>query len=162
MTHKKSAFSNPKNQQKTLITHPFYSYILVSLQFLWIAMLLLITTWPLTIWQHLLQIPSVLLGLWALKTMHLGHFNIIPDPMPDLKLVTYGPYAYIRHPMYAAILCFFLPILYQASLWQLATFSMLTLTLLIKLSYEEHLLLNLTQDYAAYRTRTHKLLPKVF
>lgn len=95
--------------------------------------------------------------------MHLGHFNIIPDPMPDIQLVTHGPYQFIRHPMYLSIIVFFLPmVLLDFSLGSIGLYMNLIFILLIKLSYEEYLLAQVLPDYPAYQAKTKKLIPFVF
>lgn len=87
--------------------HPFISFSLVSLQFSLIALLLLILPLSLNGFVLTIEIIAILLGLWAVQAMHIGHFNIVPDPMPDIELVTHGPYQFIRHPMYFSIILFF-------------------------------------------------------
>ncbi|WP_319381874.1 isoprenylcysteine carboxylmethyltransferase family protein [Thiomicrorhabdus sp.] len=147
----------------TKIRHPFISFSLVFLQFALIAVLLLLLPLKNSNPTYLVQLLSILLGLWAVKTMHLGHFNIIPDPMPDIELVTTGPYQWIRHPMYASILLFFLPMIIEHfSAINGAIYLLLGATLLIKLSYEERLLTETLNDYAIYQSRTSRLLPKIY
>lgn len=112
--------------------HPFFSYVLVFLQFALIAGLLFNTPLNSVYFNNLavvvIQVLGAALGLWAVLTMRFGHFNIIPDPMPDIKLVTKGPYQFIRHPMYASILLFFLPTL-------LTQFSLVVVGLYINLIF---------------------------
>jgi protein-S-isoprenylcysteine O-methyltransferase Ste14 len=111
----------------------------------------------------LAQVVGGLIGLWAVQTMHLGRFNIVPDPRDDAQLVETGPYRWIRHPMYAAILWVMIPmVLADMSLERLGWLGLLLVTLLVKLHYEEFLLKRRFVDYAAYQQRTHKLLPRVF
>lgn len=154
---------NP-NGKTAKIPHPIWSYGLVFSQFALIALLTLLSfPWSLDFWILAIQGGAILLGLWALKTMHLGHFNIIPDPMPEINLVTTGPYRFIRHPMYASILYFFAPVAIsenRPTIWLL--FLLLTLTLILKLSYEEALLKRKLQDYALYQDKTRRLLPYLF
>ena len=147
---------------KTL-QHPFWSYTLVTLQFSMIVALLTTGSWLLS-WQGFIwQIMGGLLGIWALQTMHLGRFNIIPDPKPDSLLVQAGPYRFIRHPMYASILLFFTPIALEANnplSW--IFWGVLVINLWVKLHYEEHLLKAKFSDYVDYQTRTKKLIPFIY
>lgn len=142
--------------------HPLRSYSLVAAQFLLIGLLLLTGPWFSfkLLW---LQIIAILLGVWAVQTMHLGHFNIVPDPRPDTQLVEAGPYRWIRHPMYASILLYFLPlIIIDFSLLRLGLYVLLAFSLWTKLSYEERLLCQKLPDYADYRLRTKKWIPFIF
>lgn len=146
------------------LQHPLYSYSLVSAQFGFIGLLIAVTyPWQFATSSLIVHALGALLGLWALKTMHLGHFNIVPDPMPHLQLVTTGPYAFIRHPMYASILLFCLPLpIAHNSIISWAVYSILSGTLLLKLHYEEALLRNKTDDYRIYQRHSKKLIPWVF
>ena len=47
---------------------------------------------------------AVAVGGWALSVNRPGNFNIRPTPRPGGQLVQTGPYRWIRHPMYTAIL----------------------------------------------------------
>lgn len=145
------------------LAHPAISYSLVSVQFAAIFALLWLAPWFYTNAWLVLQILGISLGLWAVMTMHLGHFNIIPDPMPDSKLVSTGPYRWIRHPMYASLLLFFLPTLFQSQsplIW--SVYAVLAFDLLLKLHYEEGLLKKVFDDYPHYQAKTKKLIPFLF
>ncbi|MFM2121426.1 MAG: hypothetical protein RL722_2894 [Pseudomonadota bacterium] len=52
----------------------------------------------------LLAALAMLLGLWALASNRPGNFHIRPLPKADGELVQHGPYRWIRHPMYSAVL----------------------------------------------------------
>jgi len=103
---------------------------------------------------------SAMVGLWALATNRPGNFNIHPTPRDDGKLVMYGPYRWIRHPMYTAVNLLGLACalaLGSALAWLL--WLVLSLVLLAKALLEERWMTALHPDYASYRARTHRFIP---
>ncbi len=95
--------------------------------------------------------------------MRLGTFNVVPDPKQNITLITSEPYHYIRHPMYLSILLFFLPPVTQhPSISIVFSYALLTLTLLIKLHYEEYLLVQKIKTYSHYQIHSKKLIPFLF
>ena len=56
------------------------------------------------VWSGGLWLASAVLGLWTLWVNRPGNFNIRPEPHPDGHLVQEGPYRWVRHPMYGAVL----------------------------------------------------------
>lgn len=106
---------------------------------------------------------SAMLGLWALSANPPGNFNIRPAPREGGQLVKQGPYRWIRHPMYSAVIAFGL-----ACAWTAATPSgwlglgALVAVLIAKAAYEERWMVQAHPGYAAYRTRTSRFLPGIF
>lgn len=111
----------------------------------------------------LLAISGMLLGVWAIVAMQPANVSVLPDVRPTTRLVLRGPYRYIRHPMYAALLLFTAALLLNAfSLWRLLLWCTLLIVLIRKLSYEEQQLLARFPDYDSYRQRSARLLPFVY
>jgi protein-S-isoprenylcysteine O-methyltransferase Ste14 len=103
---------------------------------------------------------SALLALWALSANRPGNFNIRPTPRPEGSLITSGPYRWIRHPMYTAVL-----LAAAAAAWKTfeAADALLWLALLgvllAKAAIEERALMRRFPQYQAYRMRTTRLVP---
>ena len=110
------------------------------------------------------ELFGIALGFWAIFTVPLRQLKIKPDIKPGALLVSHGPYALIRHPMYAAILLVLVPLIINSySIFRLLVLMLLLINLLWKISYEESLLeSNFKQSYKIYRTKTWKLIPLIF
>ena len=87
-------------------------------------------------------------------------FNIFPELLKDSKLVTSGPYRYVRHPIYTAVLMITLAYLINTpKIQNYIMWIVLLSVLVIKLNYEEKLLLKRFPDYREYKDRTKRLIP---
>jgi protein-S-isoprenylcysteine O-methyltransferase Ste14 len=89
-----------------------------------------------------------------------GSFSLMPEAR---KLVTRGPYAVIRHPLYLAEMIGVLGLVLQfqqpwALFLGLAVFGLQYW----RTVFEERVLMQAYPDYLAYRTRTWRFLPHVF
>ena len=82
----------------------------------------------------------------------------------DQTVVTTGPYAWVRHPMYSGSLIMMLGIpLALGSAWALAAFAALAVLIVIRLIDEERLLATSLPGYTDYRNRTRfRLVPHVW
>lgn len=141
-----------------------YAYLLVAVQFLCLGYLALTGPVWVTGWGYRAALlAGVLLGLWAVGVMRLGRFNIAPHLKPGAVLVTRGPYAYVRHPMYTAVLGVALVWVAYTPTWdRLLVWAVLLGNLVMKLNYEERLLAAQFPGYAAYRARSGRLIPWLY
>ena len=82
----------------------------------------------------------------------------------DQSVVTTGPYAWVRHPMYSGALVMMLGIpLALGSLWALLPFAALAGLIVVRLIDEERVLIAGLPGYADYRARTRfRLIPHVW
>lgn len=106
---------------------------------------------------------GVALGLWAVSANRPGNFNIRPVPRAGGQLVQHGPYRWIRHPMYSALLLAGLGaarLSADAGGW-LALIA-LALVLAVKAGVEERAMLAQHPAYADYRRRTHRFVPGLY
>ncbi len=141
-----------------------HAYALVSIQFICIG-LILVSGGPFARSLPLLimEIAGILLGLWAIIVMGWRNVNVSPLVKRDARLVTKGPYASIRHPMYSAVLLTLWPLIIDRySLFRLSVGVILTVDLLLKIRYEEGLLKKRFPEYEAYMKATKRLIPFVF
>lgn len=114
-------------------------------------------------WSWGLWFASAALGFWTLSVNQPGNFNIRPEPRLDGRLVQLGPYRWVRHPMYGAVLLLaagaavWLANAIGAGLW-----TALLAVLIAKASLEERWLMEHYSQYADYRLRTWRILPWVY
>jgi protein-S-isoprenylcysteine O-methyltransferase Ste14 len=140
------------------------SVVLIALQFALIGLMV----WPFGAQRFgtvfwLLIAASVLLGVYTLLHNRLGNFNIRPEPKATAQLITTGPYQFIRHPMYSALLLATLAFAVAENIWlKVGLWIALTLVLSTKASFEEILMSKKFADYAAYRARSKRFIPFVF
>jgi protein-S-isoprenylcysteine O-methyltransferase Ste14 len=138
--------------------------LLVAAQFALIAWLI----WPLTPQTWSLPALALLgcaagLGVWALAHNRPGNFNIHPEPTASGRLVTGGPYRFMRNPMYSALLLFAAAeVVAYGDMWKIACWLALALVLLAKAMLEERGLRALFPDYAEYARRVRRFIPGVF
>jgi protein-S-isoprenylcysteine O-methyltransferase Ste14 len=106
---------------------------------------------------------AVLLAGWAFSTNRPGNFNIHPKPKAGGRLITSGPYGWIRHPMYTSFL-----LGAWAMAWTAASdeawlaWCALALVLWLKSRLEERWLLEQHPGYAHYREQTKRFVPGVY
>jgi len=110
----------------------------------------------------LLQIIAVLLMLWARLTLGFRSFHLSANPTSG-GLLTNGPYRFLRHPIYAAVLLFIFSAIASNFSIQNAGLGLLGAAgALARISMEETLLRREFTEYAAYARRTKRLIPFIF
>jgi protein-S-isoprenylcysteine O-methyltransferase Ste14 len=81
------------------------------------------------------------------------------------RLVTGGPYRWVRHPLYAVASLMFLSLALLAANWFILLFALLSLTmiaLVVVPAEENNLVAQFGDEYRAYQRRTGALLPRLF
>jgi protein-S-isoprenylcysteine O-methyltransferase Ste14 len=140
------------------------SYTLVAIQFA--CLIAIALTGPILARNPLLltmEAAAVLLGVWALLTVRIGNVHVVPDPRLGATLVRSGPYRWIRHPMYAALLLGALALVLESPTplrWGLLV--VLLIDLVVKLHYEERILLDHFAGYAEYMAASKRLIPYIY
>ena len=140
------------------------SVVLIASQFVLIGLMI----WPFSAQRFgsvfwLLIAASVVLGVFTLLHNRLGNFNIRPEPKATAQLITTGPYRFIRHPMYSALLLAALAFVVAGNIWlKIGLWITLALVLSTKASFEEQLMGEKFFEYAAYRARSKRFFPFLF
>jgi len=149
---------------KLLFITNLKAFLLFFIQYL--SLVLLIVTGPVlpgSLPLIIFYIAGWILGIWSILAMGIGNINAGPDPLPEGKLIRRGPYALIRHPMYAAILLVFTPLLFDHfTVPRLLIMMVLIINLLLKIRYEEQQMnLSYCKKYSDYSAGTWQLIPYV-
>jgi protein-S-isoprenylcysteine O-methyltransferase Ste14 len=107
------------------------------------------------------QTAAVLLMIWARVTFGRRSFHAAATPTAG-GLVTHGPYRFLRHPIYAAILWFvWAGVLCHHTLLGLAGGAVITAGLALRMVIEERLLRAAYPEYDGYAARTRRVIPFV-
>jgi protein-S-isoprenylcysteine O-methyltransferase Ste14 len=111
----------------------------------------------------ILGVAGIFAGIWTLWHNRPGNFSVYPEPIDGCRLITSGPYRFIRHPMYSSLLLMMAGIvLYNAHWLNALGFVLVLFAVLGKISAEEHYLGNAFTEYPGYRARTKRLVPFVY
>jgi len=108
-------------------------------------------------------VAAVALGLWALSANRPGNFNIRPSPREGGHLVQHGPYRWIRHPMYSALLLGGVAaarLSGDGSTW--LVLAALAVVLRIKSAVEERGMIARYPAYQDYQRRTRRFVPGLY
>ena len=131
----------------------FVQAILVVLQFLSAGALVLTASWSLlNPWSLAAILLGAALGLWAWGTMGLKRISVMPETNERTVLVTAGPYRWLRHPMYVAVVVFCGGLLWLPfTWWKLLLWLLLVGVVTMKAKLEERFLTRRFDDYAKYK-----------
>ena len=99
--------------------------------------------------------------LWARLTLGARSFHAGADPSEG-DLITSGPYRFVRHPIYAALLLFvWAGVASHVAAWTVLAAAVATMALAVRMLTEERLLAQHYSRYAEYAARTKRILPFV-
>ncbi len=86
-------------------TISWQSWLWVGLQFGMVGVLVLQSDWEFHIYSVACFVIGAGLGSWAVLTMEISNFNVVPDVRQNARFVHQQfPYRLIRHPMYVSLL----------------------------------------------------------
>lgn len=140
------------------------SFALVTVQLLSAALVIYFGSRKmLGVLEAVVVIVGGVIAINGVVTMRLGNFRILPIPKAEAILVTSGIYQWIRHPMYTGLLVgtagFLLnePNATTGLLW-----AVLLADLIVKLHFEERMLVERFPEYAEYMNQSKRLIPFVW
>jgi len=108
------------------------------------------------------QVAAVVLNVWARTSFQSGTFRVTAAP-DAASLITRGPYRFIRHPMYSAVLVFiWAGVASHLSILTLAIAITVTGVCIVRVIVEERLLRAKYPEYLDYSRTTKALIPFVF
>ncbi|MGZ5299911.1 MAG: methyltransferase family protein [Actinomycetota bacterium] len=103
---------------------------------------------------------GLVLGLWA--ALKLGR-GLTPSPLPNgaVDLVTRGPYRWVRHPMYTAVMLIAAGVAIRSgSFLVVAEAVALAVLFNVKARWEERRLIESFPGYPGYRKATGRFVPR--
>ena len=110
------------------------------------------------------MIPCGIWLWWVTRTnAYLSRYARIQDDRGQ-QVVTTGPYAYVRHPMYAAVIPFIICVVFTlGSWWALIPGGLIGVLFVIRTALEDRMLQAELPGYAEYARRVrYRLLPRVW
>ena len=138
---------------------------------LWLPVVLAVlgfALFPISIGEGLVALAVTLFGLglriWASVTLG-GYYTRTLMTTKDHKLVTTGPYAWVRHPAYLGVILLWSGFgVLSGNLVVAFSFPVVFVVVyLYRISVEERMLVSeLGDDYIRYQRRTRKLIPVLY
>lgn len=132
--------------------------------------LALVIFWPFRAWPttwsglapgYALILAGAALMAWTLRHNRRGNWQVAPAVRAGARLVTSGPYRFLRHPMYVAVLALCLGfVVLDRHAADLAAWIALAALFALKARLEERALARVFPDYAAYLRRTGAFWPR--
>jgi protein-S-isoprenylcysteine O-methyltransferase Ste14 len=119
------------------------------------------------LWLRILGVVVALLGvtlLWWADTTLGDNLSVTLQVKENHSLVTTGPYRFIRHPVYAAGMSFFIGTSAASANWVVATLLLGSFTLLYaqRIPQEEKMMLDhFGEEYRQYMQVTGRLIPRI-
>lgn len=124
--------------------------------------------YPATVWTVVLGTIAFFAALWVFRVSHkeLGrNWSITLEIREQHKLISTGPYALVRHPMYTSFLLMGLGQAFLLSNWVAGLAGLIGFAVLffLRVDKEERMMIeNFGPPYRAYMERTKRLVPYLY
>ncbi len=102
--------------------------------------------------------------LWSIFFAGIFNINVQPEVKANARLITHGPFRYVRHPIYSGIMLYTLFICLESPAeWELwLTWLVLIVNFDMKARFEEKLLLLKFSSYGEYKRNTSRFAPFIY
>ena len=129
----------------------------------WLGMRFVPNTYSIAFTGFVLTLAGCVFAIWARLTLG-RNWSGRATVKADHRLVTAGPYAVARHPIYTGLIVGVVGTALATGEWHgILAVVVILLALMIKMSQEERLMIQtFPETYAAYRQRVKALIPGVF
>ena len=109
-----------------------------------------------------LGVLSLVYLVWVHQTLR-EFWSTVLQLRESHTLITAGPYRWIRHPMYSALMACFISLALVSAVWPLLLLTVLFIPFFYRVTVkeEEMMAARFGEEYRAYRERTGRFLPKV-
>lgn len=139
-------------------------YFYTSLQFILLALIFFTPPFlPETLAGQVVLSISIVFGIWAVWAFRHTRINVFPYLREGSQLIKAGPYRFVRHPMYSAVLLFALSYLVGQGSWiYLVYFVAIVSVMVFKIRFEESQLAEHFQQYETHFYKTYRLVPCIY
>jgi protein-S-isoprenylcysteine O-methyltransferase Ste14 len=140
------------------------SWQLVAAQFLLLGFIILTGPWyPSQLFANICYIAGWIIGITAVWAFQRSKLSVFPEPNSESQLLTHGIYHYIRHPLYTAVLLVAGSLAFDHFSWmRMVAWVLLLAILLMKMDYEEGLLMQKFPAYSDYMKKSWRLIPWIY
>ncbi|MDH3637673.1 MAG: isoprenylcysteine carboxylmethyltransferase family protein [Gammaproteobacteria bacterium] len=141
-----------------------HSHVLVGLQIFFVAMSCYPVGWRNagSAWFLILCLIGTILGIVVLYFNRIPNFGVYPEVKVGAELITGGPYRYVRHPMYSALVLMMVGIAGYNGHWLNGVGAVgIAIVVVRKALLEEHLLSAVFPQYRAYKAHTTRFVPYI-
>eukprot|EP00274_Cyanoptyche_gloeocystis_P004249 CAMPEP_0196659566 /NCGR_PEP_ID=MMETSP1086-20130531/35638_1 /TAXON_ID=77921 /ORGANISM="Cyanoptyche gloeocystis , Strain SAG4.97" /LENGTH=386 /DNA_ID=CAMNT_0041993603 /DNA_START=40 /DNA_END=1200 /DNA_ORIENTATION=+ len=108
-------------------------------------------------------VAGLAVAAYGVTSISLENLTPYPSPTPDNQLITTGPYAWVRHPMYSGLLLAFFGLsVVTSSPTRLVATMAFFFFINAKINREEQALSKKHPGYAEYSKKVKKLIPFIF
>ena len=140
------------------------SHLLIILQLFFVGLCCYPVGWRNTgsVWFLLLCLSGAALGAVVLYYNRIGNFSVYPEVRAGARLVFDGPYGFVRHPMYSALILMMIGIAgYNGRLANIAAALGVIIVVTIKALREEKLMMAAFPEYSRYASPLKRFVPWV-